>query len=850
MDYTYRNGEKIELGKKPDQFVVRALPDALAARGMAGAERVSSRSSRVVAAPGALEAEMARSRAIAPTHHAYTVAESGADFLITDRIFVSFKPAAGPDDIAGLAGRYALRHLTSYSPTDHLFQLTDATGMNPVKLVVKLVEDEPLVQSAENDLNYVAAKAAFALPTDAHYARQWHLHAVADPAVDDRAHARCEQAWQLLQGFGSRDVVVGVTDDGCRLDHGDFDSPGKFAGWGYFEGTRLVRNHDIDALPARMYQNGANHGTSCAGVIAGEVDAALTVGAAPGCRLLPIKWESQGASLLLNDSKLMTALEFMADKVDIVSNSWGIVPTNLFATPVVNRIRALAQTGGRRGRGILFLWAMGNENCPIQHDAAQDVPYTGGWGRLPNGTVGWVGVETTRRFRNNLAGVPGVLHVAALASTAQRSHYSNYGTGVALCAPTSNSHAYWRLTLPGLGVTTATGAATRVTHEFGGTSSATPLVAGVAALAVSANANLSALQLASLLRRTASRNLSLAGWPRTTPASFDPDPSWDVSPVAPFDRGDFQDIGHPDGSWSPWFGHGRVDAMAAVSAALGSGVTPPQPGARHELRPQLAIPDNHAAGVRSAMQVAQAGLLASLKVGVDIRHSYRGDLVVTLSAPSGRSVRLHDRAGGSAADLQTTFDTTTTPALAALRGETVAGTWTLQVQDLAPADAGRLERWGLDFAVLDDPAVELEDAPGVTIPDADPTGIVRHLDVPGAGGVRDLEVALDITHSYIGDLRVTLTAPGGTTVLLHDRLGADADNIVRNFTAATSPALQPLLGVAAQGRWTLRVADLAAIDVGKLNRWKLKLTRVPQVAAAGRAAPPRAARASRPRRGG
>jgi subtilisin-like proprotein convertase family protein len=265
-------------------------------------------------------------------------------------------------------------------------------------------------------------------------------------------------------------------------------------------------------------------------------------------------------------------------------------------------------------------------------------------------------------------------------------------------------------------------------------------------------------------------------------------------------------------------------------------------------RPGKAIPDNNATGVRDAIQVAQAGKVASLKVGVEIRHTFRGDLVVTLIAPSGRAVRLHDRAGGNAANLMATFDATTTPTLAAMRTEPIAGAWTLQVQDLAAVDVGRLESWGLDFEVLADDALAFDDAAGLAIPDADPAGVTREIVVAAAGTVRDFEVALDITHTFIGDLRVSLTAPGGQTVLLHDRLGGDGDNIIRSFASATTPALQSLRGVAANGRWTLRVIDLAAIDVGKLNRWQLKLMLNPAVAvadaASGRAAAKRAPRAS------
>ena len=74
----------------------------------------------------------------------------------------------------------------------------------------------------------------------------------------------------MLGTRGSSEVVVGVTDDGCRLDHPDFDSPGKFAGWGYFEGEHLYRMGAAGADGARMHERGSNHGTACCGVEAAE----------------------------------------------------------------------------------------------------------------------------------------------------------------------------------------------------------------------------------------------------------------------------------------------------------------------------------------------------------------------------------------------------------------------------------------------------------------------------------------------------------------------------------------------------------------------------------------------------
>nr|MCX3303409.1 peptidase [Bacillus pacificus] len=75
-------------------------------------------------------------------------------------------------------------------------------------------------------------------------------------------------------------------------------------------------------------------------------------------------------------------------------------------------------------------------------------------------------------------------------------------------------------------------------------------------------------EVISILKRTASMDLNFEGYPRTPPANFDPVTSWDVSPIAPFNKGDLKDIGDSEGTWSPWFGHGRVDALEAVKEAL------------------------------------------------------------------------------------------------------------------------------------------------------------------------------------------------------------------------------------------------------------------------------------------
>ena len=465
--------------------------------------------------------------------------------------------------------------------------------------------------------------------------------------------------------------MIGVTDDGCNLSHHDFDSPNKFAGWGYFEGFTLVTAESLGADPDKMYQAGANHGTACAGVIAGEVDGEVTVGAAPGCRLLPIKWPSSGPSLFISDLRLRKMLDYVGDKIDVLSNSWGNPLDGNVGSMVKPRIENLALNGGRRGKGIVFLWAAGNQNSPIHHVTNIDTPFTSGVRFTPSGAF-WIGVETSRQFQHNLANVPGVMYVGAINSQAKRSHYSNYGMGLAICAPSNNVHTYHRLTVNGLDITTVLGTTdTGVRDNFGGTSSATPLVAGIAGLVISANPNLTAIEVISILKQTASKDLDLTGYARTPPAAFDLHPVWDVSPIAPFHKGDFTDVSSDDGTWSPWFGHGKVDAKAAVKRA--------RPRVAESLvlvrdkMVQQTIPDNNLAGLSSVIDFPETGVIESLSVTVDIAHTYISDLRVLLESPNGSVIRLHDQTGWFFDDIKKTYTPVNAPQLLRLIDTMIQG---------------------------------------------------------------------------------------------------------------------------------------------------------------------------------
>ena len=106
--YTYPAGKKVTLGKSDDQIVVRALPDRLDDVAITHSEQVLSVSTRLTTDAADLEPLMERNRGIAPTLNAYCESETGAEFLITDSVLVSFKDMLSDAEVDEFAGRYGL----------------------------------------------------------------------------------------------------------------------------------------------------------------------------------------------------------------------------------------------------------------------------------------------------------------------------------------------------------------------------------------------------------------------------------------------------------------------------------------------------------------------------------------------------------------------------------------------------------------------------------------------------------------------------------------------------------------------------------------------------------------------
>jgi subtilisin-like proprotein convertase family protein len=116
-------------------------------------------------------------------------------------------------------------------------------------------------------------------------------------------------------------------------------------------------------------------------------------------------------------------------------------------------------------------------------------------------------------------------------------------------------------------------------------------------------------------------------------------------------------------------------------------------------------------------------------------------------------------------------------------------------------------------------------SPDVPQPINDNSTVESVLDYPLPISIEEVNVFVDISHTYQGDLKVILVSPSDTSVILHNRTGGSADDIVTWYDTETMPAqsLTAFDGENAYGTWRLIVEDHAGGDTGALQQWALEI---------------------------
>ena len=133
----------------------------------------------------------------------------------------------------------------------------------------------------------------------------------------------------------------------------------------------------------------------------------------------------------------------------------------------------------------------------------------------------------------------------------------------------------------------------------------------------------------------------------------------------------------------------------------------------------------------------------------------------------------------------------------------------------------------------------------VSIPDNDPNGITSTIQVSDSYSISDLNISVNISHTYIQDLKIKLTSPAGTQVTLFNQNCSSQDNIVVTFdddgpsmdcgqmaagnTYHPVGNLSDFNGENVNGTWTLFVSDNYNGDTGTLNSWSIHPCRTEHV---------------------
>jgi subtilisin-like proprotein convertase family protein/subtilisin family serine protease len=388
-------------------------------------------------------------------------------------------------------------------------------------------------------------------------------------------------AWNM--GYTGKGVVLTVLDDGLEHMHPDLDlNYDKKASYD-------VNDQDQDPSPRYTRDNTNKHGTRCAGVISAEANNSVCI---PG-----IAYHSNigGIRMLdgtVNDQVEARSISHESNHVDIYSSSWG--PDDDGKTvdgPGYLTQKAFQQgvKNGRKGKGNIYVWASGNGGRFVDSCAADGYAnsiYTVSTSSASHeGRIPWYNEPC-----------------ASTLATAYSSNNNNNDPKIA----TTDIRA-------------------KCTDQHTGTSAAAPMVAGIIALALEANPDLTWRDIQSLLIKTAKPGNLLAH-------------DWRTNGVGR--------------SYSHNFGYGLINAGDFVSAAIDQ--KGKQTAEQRECEIDL-LPQRHAKVPHTDRISIRRLFIGNCKNGQDITNlehvvltvslsfARRGDVEINLISPDGTLSKMHPR---------------------------------------------------------------------------------------------------------------------------------------------------------------------------------------------------------------
>jgi furin len=443
-------------------------------------------------------------------------------------------------------------------------------------------------------------------------------------------------------------VTIAIVDDGIDQDHPDLQPNFKQAG------SYNYNTNSNNTRPVNLSAHGDWHGTTSAGVAAARDDGEVCgVGVAPRAGLSAVVILQSGS---VSDAVEARAITHALEVNDIYSNSWGPVDDGRRKEapgPLTQRAFEHALENGRRGLGTIYVWAAGNGRR--SSDECNYDGYANWRGTVLIGAISWKGSSVW--YSESCAALLGV-------------------------TPSSGDSARKDPDIVTTDLMKGGLETGQCTSKFTGTSASCPMAAGIIALMLEANPELSWLDVQYILVNSCVRT--------------------DV------DDSDWKQNGA--GRWvNHKFGFGLIDTARAVQLSLAH-----KKSIKEESRRFYSLEmkswDAESPTTSATIMVPSDSLeLHHVEIRVNITHRIRGKLNIVLTAPSGLTSTLASQHNDGGADYSSWRFTS-------LRhwGEDVTGNWTLVIQDTGKL-SGELKDWSLTFFGIPHTA---------RVPQEDPTAVI------------------------------------------------------------------------------------------------------------------------------